>query len=79
MVNITVQSENKSCFGQLSEISGIDVDTIRYIQDAGLIDKSMLENTMDISTTVRYLKFIKRALNLRFSENEIKKFLVYIK
>ena len=79
MMNITVQSENKSCFGQLSEMSGIDVDKIHYIQNVGLINKSMLENTMDISRTVRYLKFIRRAMKLGFSENEIKKLLVYMK
>ena len=78
-MNFAVKNQHNSCFGQLSKITGIDVDTIHYFQEIGLIKKSMIENTMDISTTIRHLKFVKRALKLGFSESEIKNLLFYIK
>ena len=78
-MNLAVKNQNNSCFGQLSKMTGIDIDTIHYFQDVGLIKKSMVENIMDMSTTIRHLKFVKRALKLGFSVSEIKNLLFYIK
>jgi DNA-binding transcriptional MerR regulator len=78
-MNFAAKNQHNSCIVQLSKNTGIDVNTIHYFQDVGLIKKSMVENTMDISTTIRYLKFVKRALKLGFSESEIKNLLFYIK
>jgi DNA-binding transcriptional MerR regulator len=79
MKNITVKNQHNRCYAQLSDFSGIEVDTIYHYQDVGLIKKSMVENFMNISTTVRCLKFIKRAQKFGFSVNEIKKILHYFK
>ena len=79
MINIKAENKYKHYFGHLSRISGIDVDTIHYYQDVGLIKKSIVENPMDTGTTVRYFKIITRARKFGFSVNEIKKILDYFK
>lgn len=79
MINITVKNQHNRRYDQLSDFSGIEVDTIHHYQDAGLIKKSMVENSMEISTTVRCLKFIKRAQKFGFSLNEIKNILNYFR
>lgn len=79
MINITVKNLHNRRYSQLSDFSGIDVDTIHHYQNVGLIKKSMVENMMNISTTVRCLKFIKRAQIFGFSVNEIKNILNYFR
>lgn len=79
MINITVKNQYHRRYGQLSDFTGIEVDTIHHYQDVGLIKKSMVENFKDTRTTVRCLKFIKGAQKFGFSVNEIKRILQYFK
>jgi DNA-binding transcriptional MerR regulator len=79
MINITVKNQPDRRYGQLSDFSGIEVDTIHHYQNIGLLKKSMVENSMEISTTVRCIKFIRRAQKFGFSINEIKNILNYFR
>ena len=80
MINDSVKKKCEISIGRLSKVAGVNVETIRYYQRIGLIDKPMAPSTGGRKypcKTAKYIKYINCAKKFGFSMEEIRKLLRY--